>query len=256
MVKTKPDNTWEYTYYTSNGELGAGTYTIYAVSQPNTKDQFNDLTTYGTTSIILKKPFITAGISPSSVSKGQPFTVRGAAEGDPRTVQIWIIGDNFLYNTIVSIYPDSSFSYYGDTQLSAQLPKGQCYLIVQHPMQNNQIDVLTSGDWVKNLTHNDGSLTDAMNIFTIRGPGSLQGNDAAEALIAAIRDHNNGDDTYTEIPFRVDDTGIPTHQEEPTTIAPVQRQTRHAPLQYAPVGAIVLVLGIVVWNRRQGSLFF
>ncbi|MGD0081202.1 MAG: hypothetical protein ABSB80_11230 [Methanoregula sp.] len=245
MAKTKPDTTWEYTYYTSNVELGAGAYTFYAVSQPKTKDQFNDVTTYGTTSIILKKPFITAGISPSSVSKGQPFTITGSAEGNPSAVQIWIIGDNYVYTTTTPVNPDSSYTFNGDTHLSGKLPKGQCYLIVQHPMQNNTFDIVVSGDYVRNLQLNNGTY-----IFRINGPGSLQGNDAAEALIAAISDHNNGDDTYTEIPFLVDDAGISTPQAQPATTAPVQRQTPASPLQFAPVGAIVLILGIAVWRRR------
>ena len=39
VVKTKPDKTWEYTWYTYDLRLDAGTYTIYAVSQPKTEDQ-------------------------------------------------------------------------------------------------------------------------------------------------------------------------------------------------------------------------
>ncbi len=39
IVKTKPDKTWEYAYYTANLKWGAGTYTIYALSQPKTVDQ-------------------------------------------------------------------------------------------------------------------------------------------------------------------------------------------------------------------------
>jgi hypothetical protein len=240
MVKTKPDKTWEYAWYTYNAKLDAGTYTIYAVSQPKTKDQFNDLTTYGTFSIIYKKPYITAGISPSSVSKGQPFTVTGIAEGIPPAVQIWIICDNYVFNTTTPVNPDASFTFTGDTQLSGKLPKGQCYLIVQHPMADNQFDFVVSGDYVRNLKLNNGT-----NIFKFTGPGSLQGSDAADALIAAIsdqeaNDHTYTNDTYTIVPFQVTDA----------TTAPVQRTTQHAPLQYAPLGAIVLVLGIAVWNRH------
>jgi len=35
-----------------------------------------------------------------------------------------------------------------------------------------------------------------------------------------------------------------------STTAPVQRKTQHAPLQFAPVGTIVLILGIALWSRR------
>ena len=75
-VKTKPDKTWEYVYYTANLPVDAVTYTIYAVSQPKTKDQAGpDAANVG---IILKKPFITAEISPATISKGVPFTVSGS----------------------------------------------------------------------------------------------------------------------------------------------------------------------------------
>jgi hypothetical protein len=93
-------------------------------------------------------------------------------------------------------------------------------------------------------------LNNGTNLFRIIGPGSLQGNDAAEALVAAFSDPHNGDDTYTEIPFLVDDTGISTPQADRAVSTPVQTRAPAAPLQYAPVGAIVLILGIMVWKRR------
>ena len=106
-VKTKPDKTWEYVYYTANLPVDAGTYTIYAVSQPKTKDQLGpDAANVG---IILKKPFITAEISPATISKGVPFTVSGVAEGNPETVQIWILGKNYYSMTIEPVNPDASY---------------------------------------------------------------------------------------------------------------------------------------------------
>lgn len=206
MVKTKPDHSWEYTMYTSGVKMDAGVYMIYAVSRPETKDRFSDSTTYGTVSIIVKKPFVMAEIAPVPVLKGQPFTISGTAEGDPGTVQIWIIGDNFLYNTIVSIDQHSKYVFYADSLLSDQLPAGQCYLIVQHPMQDNQIDILTSGKLVKMINYNGGNLAGARDLFRFRGTGGLQGRDVAQALIAAI-DDPRVDDTYIDIPFTVEEAG-------------------------------------------------
>jgi hypothetical protein len=243
VVKTKPDKTWEYFFYTANLQVDAGTYTIYAVSQPKTKDQLGpDAATVG---LILKKPFITAGISPSPVPGGQPFTVGGFAEGNPPAVQIWIIGDHFVFNTTTPVNPDASFTFTGGTQLSETLPEGPCYLIVQHSMQNNQFDIVVSGDYVRNLKLNNGT-----NLFRLTGPGSLQGRDAADALIAAFSDREAYDDTYTIVPFQVTDAGSPTPQATAATTAPVQRTTQHAPLQYALLGAIVVVAGIVIWKRH------
>lgn len=247
-VKTKPDKTWEYTFYTSNLGLNPGPYTIYAVSQPKTKDQLDSVKSHNT-SMILKKEFISAKVSPSVITKGQPFTVTGLAEGDPSVVHIWIIGDNYLYDTTVSPGRDSTYTFTASTEISEKLPKGQAYLIVQHPMQNNQLDIVRDGDWVKNVKLNAESSTGGTNIFKITGAGSLQGIYAAQALVYGITDANV-DDTYTEVPFTVDDTGFTAPQAQPAETAPTRPQPKPAPLVYAPVGAIVLIWGIVVWRRR------
>jgi hypothetical protein len=243
IVKTKPDKTWEYTLYSYNLGIHPGPYTIYAASQPKTKDQLNNAT-FGNASIIFKQPFITAEISPSSTPKGQPFIISGYAEGNPREVQIWIIGKNFLFNATNPVNPDSTYRFTVDPKITEKIPKGQCYLIVQHPMQNNQLDIIPRDGWVRNLQLNNGT-----NLFRALGPGSLQGNDAKEGLIVALNDPIV-DDTYAEIPLMVDDPGISTSQGPPATTTPVQQQTQKAPFQYAPAGTIVLIWGIVVWSRR------
>jgi hypothetical protein len=173
-----------------------------------------------------------------------------------------IIGDNYVFNTTSPTNPDSSFTFNITAQISEKLPRGQCYLIVQHPMQNSKLDIVMSGDWVKNLQLKDGSPGGGINLFRFTGAGSLQGRDAAEALIAALNDPTV-DDTYTEIPLVIDDTGMKngamsevsfsgpsTIQAQAASTTPVQHQTPASPLQYAPLGAIVLIGGIVVWSRR------
>jgi hypothetical protein len=246
-VQTKPDKTWEYTFYTANLGLNPGRYIIYAVSQPKTKDQLNGIK-FDNVSIILKKEFVAAKITPLVISKGQSFTVSGMAEGDPSVVHIWIFGDRYLYDTTASPGPNSTYTFTASAEISGNLPEGQCYLIVQHPMQNNQLDIVRDGDWVKNAQRNEGSSTAGTTLFRIKGTGSLQGIDAARALVAAFSDPNV-DDTYTEVPFIVDDTGFTAPMAQPVKITPSQPRTQPAPLQYAPVGAIVLILGILAWRR-------
>jgi hypothetical protein len=233
-VQTKPDKTWEYTLYTNNLGINPGPYALYAVSQPKTAAQVTAADNKSA-KVIFKKPFITAEINSSTISKGQPFRITGFAEGNPGSVQAWIIGDNYSFTTTSPTNPDSSFVCTITPQISEKLPAGQLYLIVQHPMQDNQLDIVMSGDWVKNLKLNDGSSSGGMNLFRITGPGSLQGHDAAEALIAALNDPVV-DDTYTEIPFVV--------------TAPVQHPTQASPLQYATLGALVLIGAIILWSRR------
>ena len=241
VVKTNPDKTWEYSYYTANLPFDAGTYTVYAASQPKAANQLGpDAANVG---IALKKPYITANILSPDVVKGQSFTVTGIAEGIPPNVQIWIFGDNYVFTTKTPVNSDASFTFNGDATTSGKLPAGQNYLIVQHPMADNQFDFVVSGDDVRDLKLNNGT-----NLFKLTGPASLQGSDAVDALITAISDQNAHDttytnDTYTLIPFQVTDAGSPAPQATAVTTVP---------LQYAiPIGAGALVLGgIVLWKRH------
>jgi hypothetical protein len=213
LVKTKPDKSWEYVYYTYNLNVDAGSYTVYAVNQPKAQDQLNSVSS-ANVSIILKKPFITGEISPSSVSPGKPFTVNGSAEGDPESVQIWILGNNYYSRALESVNSNASYKYEVPQEVTSHLPSGQYFVIVQHSMQNNKFDIDASGDYVR--------LNNGTNIFRISGPGSLQGSDAADALVAAFSDPGTGDDTYTEIPFQVTDAGSPVPQATAAATAPAQ----------------------------------
>jgi hypothetical protein len=240
-VKTNPDKTWEYAFYTANLPVDAGTYTICAAGRPETMDMACPAA--AEVGIILKKPFITAGISPVQVTEGEPFTVTGTAEGNPPDVQVWILGDNYVFNATVAVNPDASFTFTGDTQRTGNLPRGRLYLIVQHSMQNNTFDIVRSGDYVRTVQGN-------AILFRIAGAGSLQGSDAADALTAALNDPQNGDDTFTVIPFSVEGTGSSAPQAQPATTAPVQGQAKPDLIPFALIGAVVLVLGIVVWKRQ------
>ena len=124
-------------------------------------------------------------------------------------------------------------------------PLGPCYLIVQHSMQNNTFDIVASGAYVRALQGKSG-----MNLFRIRGAGSLQGRDAADALNAALGDPANGDDTFTVIPFTVDETADSVSQTQPIMVTPGTDQAHPALFPFALMGAVVLILGIVVWKRR------
>lgn len=241
-VKTGPDKKWEYTYYTANLRMDAGTFTIYAASQPTTAGlAANDSS--GRVSIILKRPFIFGEITPATVTRGQPFAITGTAEGDPDSVRIWIIGNNYNFDAPVIPGKDATFTYHGEGTFSENLPKGQYYLIVQHPMQNNLFEIFSEGDYVKNR------MLGNMSLFRIRGPGSLQGSDAAEAFIAAINEPDI-DDTYIILPFVVEEAGASALPSQPAAAAPVPSPTHASPLQFAPFGAFALIMGMLVWSRH------
>ncbi len=51
---------------------------------------------YGTVSIIIKKPFVSATASQSTVAQGDSVFITGTAQGQPSAgVQIWILGKNY-----------------------------------------------------------------------------------------------------------------------------------------------------------------
>ena len=216
------DNTWSYKWGTATVPLDAGTYTIYAVSQPvdRAADHIGDAA-YGTVSIIIKKPFVSATASQSTVAKGDRIYITGTAEGQPSPgVAIWILGKNYAFRQTESVNSDSSFKFEVKQEDTKELTSGQYFVVVQHPMANNQFDIdLNPGGsgrlagatpiYVRNVILGGGTGTD---VFLINGAGSLQGSDAAEALVQAINDPNV-DDTYTKLQFLI---------EEPTiTIDPI-----------------------------------
>ena len=67
---------WEYKWQTANLNLDTGAYTIYAVAAPVDKTLLT-VTEYSTVSVIIKKPFVSAQVSPSVVAAGDKLFVRG-----------------------------------------------------------------------------------------------------------------------------------------------------------------------------------
>jgi PGF-CTERM protein len=219
------DNTWSYKWGTSAVALDAGTYTVYAVSIPTNEDNLNKAA-YGTVSIIVKKPFISATASQSTVAKGDAVYITGTAQGQPsQGVRIWILGKNYAGVATESVNSDASFSYELKKEDTKNLYAGQYFIVAQHPMQNDQFDIYpaskvggsttgmpfdtTNGDvkvYTANQSQTSSGTTDSVD-FKLTGSGSLQGSDAAEALIEAINDANV-DDTYTKLQILIEEPVI------------------------------------------------
>ena len=213
-VSVNGDNTWSWKWGTSNYALDAGTYTIYATSQPNDASDLQN-TAYGTVSIIIKKPFVSATASQSTVAKGDNIFITGTAEGQPSAVAVWILGKNYAQRYTTAVNSDASFSYEIKQEVTKTLASGQYFVVVQHPMQNNIFDVdldtntasSTYGYVINRKLQAQGGTGTATAIFQLLGAGSLQGSDAAEALAVGI-DNANVDDTYTKLQFLVEEPVI------------------------------------------------
>jgi len=199
------DNTWDWKWGTANWALDAGTYTVYAVSGPHNANNLARVA-YGTVSIIIKKPFVSATASQSTVAQGDKVFITGTAEGKPQQgIAIWIMGKNYANRVTESVNSDASFSYEVTTATTTNMDAGQYFVVVQHPMQNQVFDIdmcAGSATVVCNLRQGTGVLG-VGDIFQLVGAGSLQGTDAAEALVQGINSPNV-DDTYTKLVFLVE----------------------------------------------------
>ncbi len=211
------DNTWSWKWGTATVALDAGTYTIYAVATPNNaKDQNLENTAFGTVSIIIKKPFVSATASQSTVAQGDKIIIAGTAQGQPTLgVKIWVLGKNYPTQAsdvkTQSVNADASFKYEISGTSTKNLYPGQYFVVVQHPMQNNIFDIDTWTDTgitgtvrvINKQMNNAAAPSAAQTVFTLLGASSLQGSDAAEALVQGINSANV-DDTYTKLQFLVE----------------------------------------------------
>jgi PGF-CTERM protein len=204
-VDVNADNSWSWKWATATVALDAGTYTVYAVSAPRDKDHLQDVA-YGTVSIIVKKPFVSATVSQSTVARGDKVYVRGTAEGKPSPgVAMWILGKNYASVSTASVNSDATFEFEIKDTTTKNLAAGQYFVVVQHPMQNDVFDIVLVGNDVFNLKL--GTAATGTRIFSLLGQGSLQGSDAAEALAQGINDPNV-DDTYTKLQFLIEEPVI------------------------------------------------
>ena len=209
-VSVNGDNTWSWEWGTSAVALDAGTYTVYAVSGPQDANSLQNVA-YGTVSIIIKAPFVSATASQSTVAQGDAVYITGTAQGQPSLgVNIWILGKNFADLENEAVNSDSSFSYELMGTTTQNMAAGQYFVVVQHPMENGVFDVYATvppqsataatPSVVMTAGINGGA---ASQDFQLTGSGSLQGSNAAEALVQAINSANV-DDTYTKLQMLIE----------------------------------------------------
>jgi len=201
----KSDDSWSFKWNTGDisllgGALDSGGYTIYAVSKPLDKSRLSD-TEYATASVQLRSGFITATSSGAVIAKGDDLKLTGTAQGDPDNVAVWIFGKNLqVLADPATVEDDASFEYELKGSRTKDLAAGQYFVVIQHPMMNNVLDIFegpTAG-WIM------GSPGSGFNPVRISG---LQASDAATALINAI-DSPNIDDTYVKLTFVVEEANI------------------------------------------------
>jgi hypothetical protein len=201
-LNVNSDNTWEYEWDTSTiaSLMDAGTHTIIACEGPFSKENIEDKA-YGTVSVILKKPFVSATASQSRVAQGDMIFITGTATGNPLPgIQIWIFGESNNIQKIVPVNSDASFSLKLDSKDTKKLSPGQYFVIVQHPMTNNEFDVYPDATGQAVLSNDPKP---GVQHFSLTGPEGKHGAEAALALIG-VMNGKSIDDTYTKFQFLVE----------------------------------------------------
>ncbi|WP_319578491.1 DUF3821 domain-containing protein [uncultured Methanospirillum sp.] len=191
--------TWDYRLYTGELGLDAGTYTIYAVPSPVSRNNLGSVP-YQTISLTLRRPYVTLKPQETEVAKGDSITLTGMSSGIGRgSVAVWIFGRNYFRYDQASVERDGYFEYEIPASQTGDMVAGQYVVIIQHPMTNGEFDIWPDGQRQLVLGRYPYS---GSPIFRVGGPGALMGSDAANALISALNSAYI-DDTYTRWDIRV-----------------------------------------------------
>jgi hypothetical protein len=141
--------------------------------------------------------------SVATIAQGDPVTISGIATGHPQVgLQIWFIGYNFVKVTTVQVNNDDSYAYILRETDTANLAPGQYFVIIQHPMENGQFDIVynAASGTVQNVQT-------GKTIFQFTGSGSLQSPNSVTALMNAIGSQNI-DDTFATVTFFVSQPSV------------------------------------------------
>ena len=201
-VNVRNDHTWSYVWDTATVAflLKEGFYRIYAIESPFTSDNLFKIA-YGTVTVIIKNPFISATVSQSTVVVGDRLFINGTAEGvRNQELLIWIFGESFTHLDKIYTNPDASFLYEIPPIITKILAPGQYFAIIQHPMMNNEFDVYFDDNKQNVFVNhpNRGTL-----LFSIQGEGIYQGFNAMNLVIDAFN-NPNVDDSFTTLSFLVE----------------------------------------------------
>ena len=209
-VTVGKDDVWDYVWDTSKLSkfLESGEYVIYAVPEPITKDQITDQD-FATLLINIKNPFIIAHINSGIIAQGDELIITGFAEGNPSNVYVWIFGDEYksLWNP-VNVNKDGTFEYRIKYDQAMELPVGQYFIVVQHPMNDpiGSVMAKSAGSQSKYIFKNPqmpalGGSTELKDI------SNMGGSDAATLLVGYLNEPNVKD-TYRKLTFLVENPWI------------------------------------------------
>lgn len=157
------------------------------------------------------KAFVSAIVSSSAIAKGDDFYITGTAtETSFSGVAIWVFGQNTFNHWIVDVRDDASYVMAIPSSFTKNLPTGQYFVVIQHPMDNHAYDVMPVISRESIVVKN--SFNKAK--FIVSGKGSLSSMEAAVNLIEFLN-ISGIDDTYTKLQFLMEDPVIQIDQIPP-----------------------------------------
>lgn len=180
---------------------------MYDLESPNIDDRYVHLQfVKGTESEPpVREEYLTVTVQPSVITPGVGVEVTGTARGFfTQSVNIWIIGKNFILHDSASVQPDSTFEYEIPGDITHDLADGDYTIVVQHQMDNLLFDVYQVSQ-TGHPTYIVGRfpiLGQDNVLFPIRGPGSLTSSSGLSALIYVLNNPNI-DDTFQKVKFTV-----------------------------------------------------
>ena len=189
------------------------------------------------------KPFVSATVSSSTPTVGDPVTISGVATGGNLAsgVQIWVFAGNYVNVTTVPVNADGTFS---KTYPSTGLPPATYYVFIESPGTDGKFDIdlydaaKYSGQVVSTRTK--------ATIFNFTGTGSVQDAAASKALSDALNQPGQ-DDVYTKLTFQltapvaIPAVALTTAVAPATTAVPAAATTAKSPLPVeVTAGALVI----------------
>jgi hypothetical protein len=195
------------------------------------------------TGVTAAKPFISATISSTAPTVGDPVTISGVTTGGNLTegVQMWVFAGNYINVAHLPVKADGTFS---NTYQTAALPPATYYVFVQSPATDGKfdIDLIDAGIRTGQVIN---TRTNAM-IFNFTGTGSVHDAAASQALSDALNQPGQ-DDIYTKLttkltaPVATPAAVLTTAVAPVTTAVPAAATTAKSPLPVeVTAGALVI----------------
>lgn len=122
-----------------------------------------------------------------------PVSVLLVAAGSTHGDAVWIFSRDstgtahFVQRVVAPSFVTGTVSPETGKTLASVLPGGNCFMVVQHPQPDGTFDIVLDGNWVLDRQVSPPGITGGTKLFSMYGPGSLQGDDAYEALVEAIK---------------------------------------------------------------------